>query len=237
MTDSAVNADDLGVTLHVDLADPPAAGGHEPPAGGHAARAANLVGDRLRDIRRQQGLSLAEVEERSGGDWKAVVVGAYERGDRAVTVPRLAELARFYGVPLSSLLPARPRPPSAPDQHGRDTEGHGRRTGHGGRVRLDLHGLGDDGEVLDPIALRAVARFAEHIQLQRGDHNGRVLTIRTDDLRTIAVAIGHDPEALVTALREHGAIVADAENDGASEGGRTAGHAEGPSGAGGRHAR
>ena len=67
----------------------------------------NLVGDRLRDIRRQQGLSLADVEAKSGGSWKAVVVGAYERGDRAVTISRLADLAEFYGVPLASLLPAR----------------------------------------------------------------------------------------------------------------------------------
>ena len=33
------------------------------------------------------------------------MVGSYERGDRAVTVQRLAELADFYGVPVSELLP------------------------------------------------------------------------------------------------------------------------------------
>ena len=43
------------------------------------------------------------------------MVGSYERGDRAVTVQRLAELADFYGVPVSELLPgqhARAAPPS-----------------------------------------------------------------------------------------------------------------------------
>ena len=45
------------------------------------------------------------VEATSEGRWKAVVVGSYERGDRAVTVQRLAELAEFYGVPLVELLP------------------------------------------------------------------------------------------------------------------------------------
>ena len=44
------------------------------------------LGARLRSIRNQQGLSLAQVEARSGGVWKAVVVGAYERGDRAVSL-------------------------------------------------------------------------------------------------------------------------------------------------------
>jgi len=48
---------------------------------------------------------LQRVEQRSGGRWKAVVVGSYERGDRAVTVQKLAELARFYGVPMSELVP------------------------------------------------------------------------------------------------------------------------------------
>ena len=66
---------------------------------------ARALGARLRAIRQQQGLSLHGVEERSQGRWKAVVVGSYERGDRAVTVQKLAELADFYAVPVSELLP------------------------------------------------------------------------------------------------------------------------------------
>ena len=67
---------------------------------------AQQLGSRLRSIRQQQGLSLHGVEEKSNGRWKAVVVGSYERGDRAVTVPKLADLAEFYGVPLAELLPS-----------------------------------------------------------------------------------------------------------------------------------
>src|SRR3954453_2463447 len=70
------------------------------------------LGARLRAIRNQQGLSLQGVEDKSHGRWKAVGVGSYERGDRAVTVQRLSELAVFYGVPVSELLPD-PRPSSA----------------------------------------------------------------------------------------------------------------------------
>src|SRR5918996_664268 len=66
---------------------------------------ARALGSRLRAIRTQQNLSLHGVEEKSKGRWKAVVVGSYERGDRAVTVQRLAELADFYGVPIRELLP------------------------------------------------------------------------------------------------------------------------------------
>ena len=76
---------------------------------------AKALGAKLRAIRQQQGLSLHGVEERSGGRWKAVVVGSYERGDRAVTVQKLAELAEFYSVPVSELLPdAAPAPAAEP---------------------------------------------------------------------------------------------------------------------------
>jgi transcriptional regulator with XRE-family HTH domain len=61
------------------------------------------LGARLRAIRVQQGLSLHGVEDKSQGRWKAVVVGSYERGDRAVTALRLSELAAFYRVPVSEL--------------------------------------------------------------------------------------------------------------------------------------
>src|SRR5205814_3887202 len=66
---------------------------------------AKTLGARLRAIRAQQGMSLHGVEEKSDGRWKAVVVGSYERGDRAVTVAKLAELAEFYNVPVAELLP------------------------------------------------------------------------------------------------------------------------------------
>ncbi len=61
---------------------------------------AQALGARLRQIRVQQGLSLHGVEAKSQGRWKAVVIGSYERGDRAVTAQRLSELAAFYRVPI-----------------------------------------------------------------------------------------------------------------------------------------
>src|SRR3954468_1747101 len=90
---------------------------------------AKQLGAKLRAIRTQQGLSLHGVEEKSQGRWKAVVVGSYERGDRAVTVQRLAELADFYGVPISDLPPDAPAAAAAtelPPPPGRS----GRRRGH-----------------------------------------------------------------------------------------------------------
>ena len=66
---------------------------------------ARHVGERLRNIRRQQGLSLQAVEEQSEREFKASVLGAYERGERIISVLRRQRLARLYGVPVDQLLP------------------------------------------------------------------------------------------------------------------------------------
>ncbi len=115
---------------------------------------AKALGMRLRAIRQQQALSLQGVEEKSSGRWKAVVVGSYERGDRAVTVQRLSELARFYGVPVNELLP------------GGDDPGAGAEAPP--RIVLDLERL----QQLDAVESAALARFTAAIQSMRGDYNG-----------------------------------------------------------------
>lgn len=148
------------------------------------------LGGRLRAIRQQQGLTLQQVEERSEGRWKAVVVGSYERGDRAVSVAKLAELAEFYNVPVSELLPKEDVGGSAP-------------ASQTSKVKLDLRQLARTD--LDP-ELRPVSRFAHTIQLQRGDFNGSVLTIRGEDLRALSVIYGTDPDDLVIRLEEEGVL-------------------------------
>ena len=64
-----------------------------------------LVGARLRSIRRQRGLSLQDVQRISSGEFKAAVVGAYERGERSLSLPRLHRLAAFFQVPITQFLP------------------------------------------------------------------------------------------------------------------------------------
>ncbi len=66
------------------------------------------LGQRLRAARRQRGWSLGDVESRTDGEFKASVVGAYERGERAISVQRFVRLAESYGVPGSELLPPTP---------------------------------------------------------------------------------------------------------------------------------
>ena len=64
------------------------------------------LGQRLRAARRHRGWSLGDVETQTDGEFKASVVGAYERGERAISVQRFARLAEIYGSPPSDLLPA-----------------------------------------------------------------------------------------------------------------------------------
>ena len=146
---------------------------------------AKALGGRLRAIRMQQHLSLHGVERKSGGKWKAVVVGSYERGDRAVSVQRLADLADFYGVPVSDLLP----PDDSPFAAG------------GGAPPLSRIVLNLDkvAALADPGAA-ILQRFTGSIQRQRGDIGNRTLGVRHEDLRTLALMYDSTIEALTERL-------------------------------------
>jgi hypothetical protein len=143
---------------------------------------ARRVGERLRNVRKQQRLSLQAVEAASSQEFKASVLGAYERGERAISVPRLQRLAKFYNVPVDQLLP----------RDGADVAW--------GSIGVDVGDNGDYGPVdegpvtIDLTRLETapgperdlLGRYLGMIQVQRQDFNGRVLTIRDEDLRAIA---------------------------------------------------
>jgi transcriptional regulator with XRE-family HTH domain len=152
---------------------------------------ARAVGRRLRAVRSQQRLSLYGVERKSGGRWKAVVVGSYERGDRAVSVARLAELAEFYGVPVGELLPQGDEPASV---GGGETSG----------LVLDLQQL----RSLSTDDAAPLSRYVQSIQRQRGDYGNRVLSIRGEDLRVLALMFGVSVNQLIDKLRGWGAVAA-----------------------------
>jgi transcriptional regulator with XRE-family HTH domain len=78
---------------------------------------ARHIGDQLRAVRLRRGLSLHQVEEKSAGVWRAIVVGSYERGDRNPSAVRLVALAGWYGVPVESLLPGWGGEPTPSQRH------------------------------------------------------------------------------------------------------------------------
>jgi transcriptional regulator with XRE-family HTH domain len=146
---------------------------------------AKALGARLRAIRMQQHLSLHGVERKSNGKWKAVVVGSYERGDRAVSVQRLSELAEFYGVPVSDLLP--------PEETALSGAGSSPPLS---RIVLNLDRVA---ALTDPNAA-ILKRFGASIQRQRGNIGNRTLTVRQDDLRSLALMYDLSVEALTDRL-------------------------------------
>jgi transcriptional regulator with XRE-family HTH domain len=157
---------------------------------GASAGYGRKVGERLRAIRRQKKLSLQEVEATSNQEFKASVLGAYERGERAISVPRLQRLARFYNVPVDQLLPVDEGPDfglaRTDDQVVDLTEGKAPAQQGFNSITIDLTRL----ESLSGPEADMLNRYLTMIQVQRQDFNGRVLTIRRDDLRAIACILG-----------------------------------------------
>lgn len=131
------------------------------------------LGERLRNVRTQQNLSLHDVERMTEGEYKASVLGAYERGERSVSVPRLRGLADFYRVPLNELMPP---------QSGR---GRIEETAPLSGVKIDLTRL----ETAGLPATETITRFVGSIRSRRGDYNGRIITIRREDLRALAAVL------------------------------------------------
>ena len=148
------------------------------------------IGERLRAIRRQKRLSLQEVEALSGKEFKASVLGAYERAERAISVPRLMRLARVYGVPPEQLLP-RDEAIDLTEERTVDLTGG---------FSVDLVRL----QGIQTPEAQILRRYTERVQIYRQDFNGRILTIRTDDLRVMAWALGLTHDELGTRLEEIG---------------------------------
>jgi len=139
-----------------------------------------MVGQRLRAIRQAQGMSLADVEERSDGKWSSSAIGAYERGFRNLSLPRLSALAEFYRVPVGVML-GEVGPYDQPSE----------RT----KLVLSLEAL----RRVD--AAEPVQRFVKSIITARGDFNGKVLSLRHGDLKALCTLVGGDIPTGLAQLR------------------------------------
>jgi transcriptional regulator with XRE-family HTH domain len=136
---------------------------------------ARLVGERLRQIRQQKKLSLSEVESATHQEFKASVMGAYERGERMISVPRLERLANFYGVTVDQLLPRdKQREGDTQSQSAAPT-----------KLRIDVAKL----SLREGKEFKMLERLLRMIQVQRQDFNGKVITVRAHDTRAIAVIL------------------------------------------------
>lgn len=130
----------------------------------------SVIGSNLRKVRKSQGMTLDDVEKKSLGVWKAVVVGSYERSDRSLSLKKAIELAYFYQVPIDQLLGlSAPVPTGTSDQ----------------RTILDLRRLHAYSQHFED--LRMVSHFAALICAKRKDWNGELLSLRDSDQTTLAL--------------------------------------------------
>jgi len=127
------------------------------------------------------------------------VLGAYERGERAISVPRLQRLARFYNVPVDQLLPREADIDLTDAAASVDGEARGSWEG-ADKITIDLTRF----EGVDDDEARVLHRYVNTIQVQRQDFNGRMLTIRRSDLRVLAACMGRSLEDLGVRLEQLG---------------------------------
>ena len=127
----------------------------------------NNPAQRLREIRKSKGWSLQDVEHHSNGKWKAVVIGSYERADRAISLKKAISLMQFYQVPITELFPEIKTQVTARS------------------VSVNLNKLAESSETKSQI----LQRFTKSISNRRKDWNGQILTIRANDLQFLALQI------------------------------------------------
>jgi transcriptional regulator with XRE-family HTH domain len=127
-------------------------------------------------------MTLRDVTSSSHGRFKPSVLGAYERGERTISLPRFCELAEMYGVPPDRLLAdvlARVDPAGRQE------------------IAIDLNRLtlipGEEG--------RVVAQFVHKLKSQRGDYMTDVITLRSGDIEAISLEASQTPSTLLRTLQ------------------------------------
>ena len=136
--------------------------------------------DRLRIIRKSKGWSLQDVERHSNGKWKAVVIGSYERSDRSISLRKAISLMEFYQVPISELFP----------EISQETKAKS--------ISINLLNLADTQNTNS----ENLRKFTKSIGDRRKDWNGKILTIRANDLQFLSLLLGLNVSATLDYLAE-----------------------------------
>jgi transcriptional regulator with XRE-family HTH domain len=149
------------------------------------------IGRRLRALRGQRQMSLVEIEQLSGGAFGPSTVGAYERGDRTISLPRLERLADLYDVPVSHFVP-----------HVADAAFGSRPSPIAERLSIDLIAL----QQLSGDGFVSLLRFIELVRQQRSDVNPHVVTLRGSDSVVVAAMLAIPLDTVVDRLRALGLL-------------------------------
>jgi len=148
-----------------------------------------LLGEELRNVRVKKGLSLKKVEEHSQSRFKASILGSYERGQRSISVQRLAELANFYGVALEDVL--------------MNAREKGAQVSPVRLIRINLDRL----EAATLPEKAAIANYIAFIRSQRGGPlEEKTIVLRNEDRQVLANVLGTSPALVVEHMERLGLL-------------------------------
>ena len=144
---------------------------------------------KLRQIRKSKGWSLQDVELKSKGKWKAVVVGSYERSDRAISLKKAIDLMAFYEVPITELFTEKSISSS---NFSTNTS-----------IIIDQRTLSKSSDNRVEGAKRMISSLAA----RRKDWNGEVLSLRSTDLQFLSVLLDLNDDETMKYLKENGYLI------------------------------
>lgn len=144
-------------------------------------RLATEIGRALRRARRERGLTLRQVGQRSRDRFKPTSVAGYERGERSVSVERFCELSAMYGIPPDRLLADALRR-------------------WGGRPEVAIDATRVEG-LRGPEA-RLIADFVSEILELRGEPRPESITLRAGDVEILATASGRQPQEFLDQIHD-----------------------------------
>ena len=131
------------------------------------------ISARIRAQRKARSLTLQDIERLSNGKIKAVVMGSYERGSRAISLARTIEIANLFAIPISELI----EEPKNPER------------GSDGQLIFDLRKLREISLAVTGSEISKINAFLSAICARRRDWNGEILTLRSADLDTLTLVL------------------------------------------------
>jgi transcriptional regulator with XRE-family HTH domain len=131
------------------------------------------ISARIRKYRKARSLTLQDIERLSNGRIKAVVMGSYERGSRAISLARTIEIANLFAIPLSELI----EEPTNTYSRSADL------------LIFDLRKLREISISKQGDEISKINAFVSGICARRRDWNGEVLTLRSADLDTLTLIL------------------------------------------------
>lgn len=145
---------------------------------------------RIRSLRRERGLTLLDFERASGGRIRAVVLGAYERGDRSMSLSKVIEIANVFNLELSYLI-------RTPELERSATTARSRHI-------YDLRLLRASEESPQKGIL---TRYISWITEQRGDWAGEVISLRQSDVDSLSIVIDRQGETFQEWIIKQGVML------------------------------